>query len=778
MSVIEISPDLIEVTTLVLQPSRSFSSSSSGLTGSVDIFSNQSQTIRSFVGERSGTRFVETDGVTADDDFLYDASQQVISGVLDVSTIMETYLRSATDSAVNAQQFSTTYPVRYSSPPSVIEGPSGGADQDPGEWINFQRKSATHVLMREQRIQNPLSFNAYTNYNSLNFVSSSNFGTSSALVFPNFPNIDGIRDYTPEGPFSLDFFIKPRAPIDETGHFRAGTVFHLSSSICVSLISGSIVGIDGKPDTFRVLLQLSQSADIAPSSIDASSIPLSFPANLIFSPPEELKRDSWHRVTIRWGGSTRSYGDCSINIDEKRFIFNIPSSSISTGLSSDALVIGNYYNSGDRISKFFNTFAAINYGTLIDPVGSTTDPVGFGFSHPLNAEIHNLTLFKRYITDSEVSNINDIIVDSPETTGPAFFLPPFFTSSIPSAVFTYYTPTSISSQRTDSPVSFSLASGYNSTFVNLQNFTIDFARVKQSRAYNMSEGTVVTTPFDSRDGTVEQLLMQQQKNRARNFFILPCDDGNFEPSFSVLEKDRSRFKEIGFGTSSMLISMDSLVPAGIYVPSVAFDDFSYDGSDPYLPLYQNVNYGSTTTRSIDNSSNRSVMFSVPSLYYMTRIVPGTLVMTDSSLSGSGGLSMTLRDDSRGNIYRSDSSTKAAAWNRVGSVFYDHGIITIISPHLSFFGKNSFEISFRGEMRKTVANFSVPARSDLFNKSNNQTYKSFPPTNLISEQAEDFVYISGINLHDENFNIVMRANLSQVVQKREGDEITFRLRYDF
>lgn len=788
MSVIEISPDLIEVTTLVLQPSQSFSSSSLGLTGSANIFSNQSRSFRSFSGIRSGSLFSETSGVTEDDDTLYDASQQFISGSSNISSLMESYLEKVSESGINGAQLSTTYPVRLSSPPSVVEGPLDGALTDRSEWLNFQRRSVSHFLIPEQRTQNSLSFNAYVNYNSLNFVSSSNFGTSSALIFPNFQNSDGTRDYTPDGPFTIDFFIKPKAPTDEIENFRAGTVFHVSSSICVSLVSGSSLGIDRKPDKFRILLQLSQSADISPSEIDASSLPSAFPSDLIFSSPEILNRDSWHRVTIRWGTQERSYGTGSIQIDSNVTKFAVPSASISTYLSSEALVVGNYYAGPDRVGKFFNTIASALYGTQVDPIPGTFDPTGYELSHCLNAELHHLSFFKRFVSDTELENINSLFLKSPENNGPAFFLPPYFSSSIPADVFTYSTPSVIEAQSTDSPVSYQMALGYNSTLVNLQNFTIDFARTKQSRAHNMSEGVAVSSPFDSRDGNIDQLIMSQQPNRARNFLVLPCDDGNFTPSFQPLENDTSRFQNIGIGTSSMLISMDNLAPAGVYPDGpyyslVAFDDLNYDGTDsPYLPLYQDVNYrttlGTTLTKKPDSSSNRTIIFSIPSIYYMTRIVPGTFAITDRAMSGSGGLTMTLRDDSRGNLYRSSTSTHPAAWNRVGSIFYDHGIVAIISPHLSFFGRESFELSFRGEMRKTVANFSVPATSDSFNKSNNKTYKSFPPTNLISEQAEDFIYVGGINLHDENFNIVMRANLSQVVQKREGDEITFRLRYDF
>jgi hypothetical protein len=43
---------------------------------------------------------------------------------------------------------------------------------------------------------------------------------------------------------------------------------------------------------------------------------------------------------------------------------------------------------------------------------------------------------------------------------------------------------------------------------------------------------------------------------------------------------------------------------------------------------------------------------------------------------------------------------------------------------------------------------------------------------------EFVYITSVYLHDDNFNVIMKANLSQPVLKREQDEFLFRLKMDF
>ena len=42
----------------------------------------------------------------------------------------------------------------------------------------------------------------------------------------------------------------------------------------------------------------------------------------------------------------------------------------------------------------------------------------------------------------------------------------------------------------------------------------------------------------------------------------------------------------------------------------------------------------------------------------------------------------------------------------------------------------------------------------------------------------FTYIDGINLHDDNLNVIMRAKLAQPVKKRNSDEILFKIKEDF
>lgn len=788
MSVISVTPDLVEVTTLLLQPSQSFASSSSGLTGSIRLATKPTNFLKFVASAGSGSYFTETLGITADSDLLYSASTSYAAGITDISGLILGYIDEVQTSEVERSQFSTVYPQSFFSPGDVqsysYDSTTGEVSVpfDSNEWKNNQRRLIRNLLIPGQRVENPLSFYGYTNYNCLNFISSSNFGTGSAIIYPNFSGSDGSRDYSMSGSFTLDFFIKPKAPLDEIEAYNAGTIFHISSSICVSLISGSQLSPDRKPETYRILLQLSQSADLSPSSVSVSSLPLSYPNDLIFASDEILKRDCWHRVTIRWGTNSRSYGTGSILIDEttNQFVADLETiQSKAAFISSDALILGNYYNSGDRVGKFFNLLSAA--GTELDPDSSSADPSNFKFVNPLNAELHHISLFNRYLADNELEDINSYYLKTVENNGPTFFVPPFFTSSV-EEFYGYLSPSDLRSIGPETPISYFLAAGYNSNFLSLQNFIIDFSQKKQPRPYGMTpvSGESTLTLVDSRTESVDDIMMSLMSNRRRNFTILPCDDGNFEPDFSILESDDTRFQYLDHNRIPSMISLEHLVPSGAFYAGVHFEvGLNYDGTDyPYLPLFQNVNYLSETSLDVDRSSNIVTVFSIPAAYYLNRIIPGTFTITDANVSGSGGMSFTLKDDGRGNLYRSDTKTTPAMWNRAGAIFYSQGIAAILTPHLPFFGKNSFEMSFRGEVRKSVVSYTIPASPSFINDSFNQTYKSFPPTNSRTETADEFVYIDGINLHDSNFNVVMRARLAQPVQKREGDEIVFRIRYDF
>jgi hypothetical protein len=148
------------------------------------------------------------------------------------------------------------------------------------------------------------------------------------------------------------------------------------------------------------------------------------------------------------------------------------------------------------------------------------------------------------------------------------------------------------------------------------------------------------------------------------------------------------------------------------------------------------------------------------------------------LTGSGDkVNITLKDNGHGGLYRADAVTPPPRWATIGNLFYDEGLAIIKSPHLYYFGKDNFSVSFNGSQNVHTYTIDAICPGGEINSSSNPSYLSFPPTNEQNETADNFVYITGINIHDDNFNVIMRANLAQPVLKRPDEEFLFRIRYD-
>ena len=123
-------------------------------------------------------------------------------------------------------------------------------------------------------------------------------------------------------------------------------------------------------------------------------------------------------------------------------------------------------------------------------------------------------------------------------------------------------------------------------------------------------------------------------------------------------------------------------------------------------------------------------------------------------------------------------TKQAKWNTVGNILYDEGVAVIKSPHLWAFGQNGFNMEFKADHNVHVMEINVPVESGELNSSSNPQYQQMLASDYASEVDESFVYITSINFHDDNFNIIARSNLSQPIIKRPSERFLFRVKVDF
>lgn len=832
MAILPVTQDDVEFFTSLVNPSRYYSSSSLGVTGSLSLFSRNSHIEKEV---RPLTNFSAS--FTNDQDIeTFRGAVIRVAGTTQLSgsfnELMDDYLFKVNQQSESEKKKKKINIIRFT--PSVTFTSN-----------TIRKLNIKNSLMPYYRSSYPTAQWGYTNYHSLNFFKSTSVPTSSVLLYPNIDNKkipvhDGYVSgtYSLSGAFSFDFYINPRRKIDGTdsSHFKAGTIFHLSSSYCLSLVSGSIKDENGLPTSFRLQLQLSHSADIPPSK----AIKGSYPNDLVFlSDDNSLNWNEWNRIVVRWGTSIINDGTGSFNVNGvDKGVFVVPSGTImpkifTTKDDPRVLCVGNYYegtNSGDEsLAYFFSEIPSEREGIeeLVNNGGTKDQPDAYKFNHLLNAELHDLMIRRHYMTDLEISqsfgkgpgSISEDI---------AFYLPPLFVEKTnirrqapaPSLGGSAYggilqTPFFEIDGSTDDPFNVAMSFGVNGHYINLENFTKDFATGLFPRLHHMS-GTAIDYTTQAKEAN--EFLYDDSFVRVRNLFILPCDDGVFSPNYNLITSSVSnKYFDVFKRFDPSVISLENLLSTSSILFGSTHDaehdetfieqliGFSpeYPGLQPGSAVVNKKNeieniistdensYGPGVQRGVpltiyqrtkDSSSNQVTIFDISNLYYGSKILPGTFKITDSNMTGSGGsVSITLKDDGFGNMYRADSFTPHSTWNSVGNIFYNEGIVLIKSPHLYFFGKNQYEMSFKGEYQLHTSKYEILAPSGLLNSSSNPSFaraENFLSASADIDDNDKFVYISNVNLHDENLNVVAKAVLAQPVIKREGEKLLFKIAFDF
>jgi len=829
MSIIKVNPFDFGTVTLQTSPVRSYSSSSAGITGSIKVFARRS------AFEKETAALGTLNNQQFDDDNL----QAVLNNLVE-----------ARNNNPNSTDISGPAGAYVDYVNAVPETPRNNIDVD---IIRFEpslkytadtsrKLSIVNSIMPQKRIASPSSQFGFTNYHCLNFFTSSTVPPTAALLYPNSaslddPNIDTSKvtgSYCVDDAFTFEFFVKPKNYLNDLTDFRAGTILHLSSSYAVSIVTGSSRDQNGIADKFRLVLQLSHSADYAPSTLSISKDSNRansgvFPRDLIFlSDDNALSKDVWHHVSMKWGNN-RDGNQGKIFVDQKHAgIFNLPSSSIKPAAftnagpaNPDALIIGNYYvgtNSGDnRLSKFFAVRPSLRDGIKkMDPNTDVDGPIVFDLSHALNAEVHEIRIFDTYRSSADINKGRKQGLDL-STPGLNFYLPPFFTRDSPTRQQigevggVLQTPFFGISGSTIDPFNISLSFGVGGHYINLENLTKDLATRNFPRLLHLTGAQInVTTQAKS----ANDFLYASGAVRYRNLFTPPCDNGQFMPNFFAIFQQETGSLPTGKVNSGStyykyrndlndldlsLINLRNLLPSSSFAQFIVDEiPIGGDGEDVDAVVHAGAGFeeeilgaspenmgidpGEFLTifqRTRDDTSNEVCFFDISTLFYGQRIKPGTLEIVDENLSGSfGTLSMKLKDDGYGNLYRADAHSPHATWNSVGNVFYDEGIVMIKSPMLSLFGKDKFEINFRGEQDVHVLNTDVVAGAGLVTSSSNPNYLVVSSSAASNDKDSQFVAISGVNFHDDNLNVIMRAKFAQPVIKRRSDKILFRTKLDF
>jgi len=834
MSLQRLSPQDIEVVSVQTNPIRHYVSSSTGTSGFVQLFPRQTHMLKDI---SPSSVYVDLTHDDADLSSLYNFAQRLGQGaVLNSGSYLANDIAKSFTRALNQYLDGVTAQITSERNSKVLDvvrfTPGVVYSQD-----TVSKSIVKNLLNNYYNTTYPTAHWGFTNYNTLNFFTASSVPSSSVLIYPNVDTehsefhegyVSGT--YTPSGSFSFDFYINPRYKQSDTDvDYHAGTILHLSSTYALSLISGSLRDENGKAAAFRLQLQLSHSADVKPSLAKQGN----YPQDLVFlSDDNGLLYNNWHHVIVRWGTNNFYGGTGSFNIDAVNAgTFCVPSGTITPKLmipEPDVLCVGNYFDGvgfGDAAaSLFFATNPATRDGLqiLVNDAGAHEAPVDYAFDHPLNAELHDLSMRRRYMSDTDIA----FSASKPPTSLDKSFMlyiPPFFRPTSPIRKFVgdhggiLQTPFFEVDGTTIDPFNVAMSFGVDGHYMNIENYVHDFASDLDPLLHHMT-GSAITTTTDAL--FANDFLYAQPFVVRRNTFIMPCDDGNFVPSFELLmseSKTYNKFVDDLGQTDFTMVNLDNLVtPASLLFGSdfdqgnVA-DTIAYAMADdaigfspenvagPFGPAY--ANYARSLAISIasgefepgiqatapltiyqrtrDPSSNQVTFFSISNIFYGDSIKPQSFYLNDDNLSGSAGtISITLRDDGYGNLYRADCLTKQATWNSCGNLYYNEGLAVVKNPSLNFFGKEKYTIDLRGTHNVHVMKIDVFAQAGQINSSSNPTYLSIPPSLMANEWDDTFVQLSGINFHDDNMNVVAKTSFAQPIVKRASDRLCIRTKFDF
>ena len=746
----------------------------------------------------------------------------------DISSQFAAYLTRVTDTAVSAQTQKQMEILRFD--------PSVTFTSD-----TIRKIIITDVLFPYYRTTYTSTQFAWANYHCLNFLTASLVPSCSALIYPSpvteshnplISDDDVVWDYNVYDGFTFAFNINPRRTIPTTtSEWHASTILHMSSCYALSLVTGSNRNDAGYPENFRLLLQLSHSANTPPSQINIAEVDAgtnTFPNDLVFISNPNLTLNYWSHCAVAWSSLHNDHtGSFYFNGEEDRGTkFIVTSGSINCDFSSSGgvvqrrwplrtfnpLFIGNFYDGPYYVDNspgedaglkgYFNSTAAATEG-VYDIGLDMVEPSSSHLYHPCNAEINDLRIYGKYVPRDTIK--------SASSGGPydlsgslKFYLPPFFVKESPKRKI-LQTPFQATQRTTDTPFNVELSFGVDGKDINLQNYCREFKRASHPRLFFLTASTIDTSTGVY---TANQFLWESASFapmvRARNLLIFPCDNGNFTPNFQLLRSgtvtdppisgsEVSRFVNDKGRLDLTLINLRDLVSTASIFKGLTqtnpdgTDNTNADGIVQQAlgssPEDSGVSPGSGLTilqRTRDASSNEIVILDASNLFYGMTIKPGSVIVKDTSLTASDGqCKMILKDNYQGNLYRADSTTENCKWSAVGNVLYEEGIFIIKAPTIPFFGRDQFEVEFEGVQNVHVLEVNVGAAASKINSSSNVSFNNgIVPNDFASTSDPVFVGISGVLLHDDNLNVIVRTNLAQPVIKTQADKYLFRIKIDF
>lgn len=661
------------------------------------------------------------------------------------------------------------------------------------------RKSAFRsVLMPKYKTSYPDLEWAFMNNQCFNFVSSSAFPSASCLIYP-----DPTDQYLIMSGLTVSCNVKLNRTVLGSHPYTAGTLIFRSSSYALSVHSGSSRDPDGKVNAFRLMMQLSSACDTPPKDVNLSSLP----ANTFLSRDNALKYNNWHNVAFSWGAS-HNQGSGSFYVDGDHDVeYAVSTSPINQSTDDfNAVFIGAHYSgSAEAMPGYFNSTVAATEGIYNGGIGQEPLPGALTGSR-FNGEINDIRIYGERISDDRIKS-GSMVGLTTVPRGMIFYAPGFFVKESPKRSV-LLTPFQSTTEATEEPFNVKLAYGVRGRDINVQNYCRDFVQKKYPRLYCLTASAITTsTETYTANSFLLDIGPNRDMHRARGMFILPSDNGKFIPGWNLLrsgtiEAAPSQNSNMSLFVNDLgnlnvgIVSLNNLMPTSsifeglTQTNSDGTDDTAHTGILQEImgssPENAGADPGSGYTilqRTRDNSSNAVVFFDASNLFYGKQIMPHSIRLIDSALSGTssgstGYLPFKVKDNGRGTLYRADAASIHATWSAIGYTIYEEGISVITSPVIPFFGKNQFDIDMRGEQSLHVLEVNAPALQGMLNSSSNPSFVPGTRDNYASNYEGTALGISSVLFHDNNMNIVARTTLAQPILKTEFDKYMFRVKFDF
>ena len=572
MTIKRITNTSLEANRVILRPQVAYTVTGSDITGSMPLVPNPSPNIKvlepssnsSNTGgaeQQPGSPFEFQGGIL---DTIGMIKGLMLNGS-DATSQLNTYLDQAVSSSLpskNSKQFNM-----------VIENVPGvnllsGSTNLPISGSRGALPTIVNSIIEKEVASNRNMEFGFTNYNCLGFVSGGNESQNQALMYKNSASTGDFPA------FGVSFFIKP--PSNTTQEFRPATVFHIDNLITVSLVSGSTQDRFGNTNSFKIVSQLSSSNE---NRVDAfkydrgstaynhnNSVYPNFQQEVIFTPDNELKKNSWYHVaiTVSHVNGLREAKEQKLYIDGNPITGSMTGSSRdvefyntsfknSSGVTNSEIIIGNKINKAIQYSEFFIEKYSLNekYTRTV-----TTQPTT-NFESPFFGEVHEITfatsqlssfpiesfLESRYQTLNSSSLNSDLSVD--------FYLPVLF-GAVENQLFRT-SPRVLDSGAGTTDESITLLSAPHENWVlsndlrfpevNITSFLSSYCFDNKSRTYPRCIGMESIDNVSS-DNRFAHLTSNPNSHEAvselstfftRNNLIRSCDNANFVHEYNVYE---------------------------------------------------------------------------------------------------------------------------------------------------------------------------------------------------------------------------------------------------